>query len=216
MSDYCSVAYTGPLCAICNPQGYYYSPGENACVLCPKQNGSRQLLLAASFLLLMFVFFFGIVTLILLCFCSSVKGREKIKAKVMKYRERIIQSIREFGLIDANDEVLNRLIRTDKQSRDGSYSLTEITFDTIKEKTDITRTRHHFGYVEIRQTVTSKKLAHEKMKTVETHFESSSAQSQIVALISQVQNAREMIKSIISFLQISVNVSLIAKIDMKA
>jgi len=177
--------------------------------MCPKNNNSWRLLLRSSFPIFIFAFVFGVVALILSFFCSRSKDIELIKAKVIKYREQIIESFLQFSLLGAgdNDEVLNRLLQPDKQSRDGSFSVTETSFEIINEEIEKTRIARRFGAVEIVVTVTKIKRDYEKTRTIEMHFQSSSSESHMVALLSQVQSARVLIKSIISFLQISVNVS---------
>jgi len=193
---------------VCNPDGYYYSPDAHACILCPEKNGfSWKLLFGASFLIFIFFLIFVAVGLFMSCFSSNVNERENIKIKVLKLENKIIESIRQLNRGTGDDELLHHLLHPENQCRDGSFSMTQTSFDSVNQKNEFAKTVHRFGAIEIDEAKTSVFQKYETTKTTEINFKLSSSQSLMASVLSQIKSAQVSIKSIASFFQISVNVS---------
>jgi len=80
---YCEKGYVGPICASCDPDGYFFDPDLQQCLLCEKQGGIGKRLISSTSLIVPLSVVVAVLLIVALAFAMSRKRSSDKKTPLL-------------------------------------------------------------------------------------------------------------------------------------
>jgi len=198
-NGYCDEGYTGPLCAVCDPETHYFSPDDKACLACA--SGDTGNLMSPTLLIVGGVMLLGLIATVLFalktCTASGAQDDPKAKAKAMS---KAAQKRKE----DYEDLVKTMRGRSDqvKMTPDGKITFirVEAPKQSLKTSTDATEITTPIANITITKNEVT--VTVEEKRTTALVTKSNAA----LSAGSAMANMQVKLKMMTSFGQIAVNI----------